>query len=146
MNPQDAFYQTVHDAPGGAEALAPRMGMSAAVLRNKANPHHEYNKPSLGDVDKAMALTGDYRVLDALASNHGGLFVRLNETPPDSKLGILKLVTHVCSKEGDVARCVDEMLADGRIERHEVEKVKDAVYQLQTSLTQMVRELEGVAQ
>ena len=45
MNILDAAYHTVHDYKGGANALAPRMGMkSPAVLNSKVNPitdtHH----------------------------------------------------------------------------------------------------------
>ncbi|MEC9482548.1 MAG: phage regulatory CII family protein [Halomonas sp.] len=145
MNPQDAFYQTVHDHPGSAESLAPRMGMSAAVLRNKANPNNEYNKPTLGDVDKAMALTGDYRVLDALAANHGGIFVRMDKCEATTGVGLLGQITHVWSVEGDVGRCIEEMLDDGRIEPHELERVKEAVYHLQQSLAELVQSFEGAA-
>ena len=35
MNTIDASWHTVHEYPGGSEALAPRLGMSAAVLRTK---------------------------------------------------------------------------------------------------------------
>jgi hypothetical protein len=72
MNHLDAFHQTVHSAPGGCESLAPRMGMSAPILRNKANPNCITNKPTLDEADRLMALTGDYSVLHALAQNHGG--------------------------------------------------------------------------
>ncbi|WP_341772648.1 phage regulatory CII family protein, partial [Burkholderia pseudomallei] len=40
MNIIDAAYAVVHDYPGGSESLAPRLGMSAAVLRNKVNPNN----------------------------------------------------------------------------------------------------------
>ncbi len=36
MTPQDAFHATCHAYPGGCESLAPRLGMTPAVLRNKA--------------------------------------------------------------------------------------------------------------
>ena len=40
MNVKDATHATVHDYPGGAESLAPRMGIkSPQVLRNKAQAH-----------------------------------------------------------------------------------------------------------
>uniref|UniRef100_UPI00353016D5 phage regulatory CII family protein n=1 Tax=Achromobacter sp. GbtcB20 TaxID=2824765 RepID=UPI00353016D5 len=54
MNHLDAFHQTVHGAPGGCEAIAPRMGMSAAILRNKANPNSTTNKPTLDEADRLM--------------------------------------------------------------------------------------------
>lgn len=34
MNLADAAYNTVHDYPGGASSLAPRLGMSSHMLSN----------------------------------------------------------------------------------------------------------------
>ena len=68
MTPQDAFHATCHAYPGGCESLAPRMGMSSAVLRNKARPGCHTNHPTLADADHVMSLTGDVRILHALAA------------------------------------------------------------------------------
>ena len=45
MTPQDAFHATCHAYPGGCESLAPRLGMTPAVLRNKARPGCHTNHP-----------------------------------------------------------------------------------------------------
>jgi hypothetical protein len=82
MSLQDAFYRTVHDYPGAAASLAPRMNMSAQVLRNKANPNNLCNIPSLADADSVMALTGDHRILHALALNHGHVCYRVDLDVP----------------------------------------------------------------
>ena len=71
MNVTDAADATVHDYPGGSESLAPRMGMSAAVLRNKVNPGNDRNHLSLSEADRLMRVTGDHRILQALADQHG---------------------------------------------------------------------------
>ncbi len=43
MNIVDAAYHTVHDYPGGANALAPRMGIkSPAVLNSKVKSEYRY--------------------------------------------------------------------------------------------------------
>jgi len=71
--PQDAFYQTCKKYPGGFESLAPRMGMSGQVLRNKANHNATANHVHLCDIENIMTLTGDLSVLHALAGQ-GSLF------------------------------------------------------------------------
>lgn len=48
MNVTDAAYVTVHQYPGGSEALTPRLGMSAAVLRGKVNPNGDSNFAQMG--------------------------------------------------------------------------------------------------
>ena len=146
MNILDAFYHTVHDYPGGSEALAPRMGMTGSVLRNKADPKKDCNKPLLVDADRAMALTGDTRILDALAEAHGGVFIKVDASAPASDLAVLELVTHVWRSNGDVGTAVDEALADGKVERHEIARVRQAIYRTQQALNAMLMRLEGMAE
>lgn len=146
MNILDAFYSTVHDAPGGAEALASRMGMRYGVLLNKANPNNPANVPSLAETDRAMALTGDYRVLHALAENHGHVCVKVDSDAPASDLAVLELVTQVWSANGNVGAAVEATLADGRVEAHEIKHVRAAIYRTQHALLAMLSRLEGMAE
>lgn len=146
MDILDAFYHTVHDYPGGAEALALRMGMTGSVLRNKADPKKDCNKPLLVDADRAMAMTGDTRILDALAEAHGGVFIKVDACAPASDLAVLELVTHVWRSNGDVGTAVDEALADGKVERHEIARVRQAIYRTQQALNAMLMRLEGMAE
>lgn len=146
MNVLDAFHQTVHAADGGCEALAIRLGMSAAILRNKANPNHSTNKPMLDDADRVMGLTGDHRVLHALARNHGYVCVRMDGAAPASDIAILELVTRIWAASGDVGAEVYATLADGIVEQHEIERVEEAVYQVNRALSEMVARLRGMAE
>lgn len=146
MNARDAFHLTVHEAPGGCEALAVRMGMSAAVLRNKANVNSVTNKPMLDDVDRAMGITGDHRVLHALAQNHGYVCFRMGDEATASDMAVLELVTQVWTTNGEVGAEVNRTLADGRVDRHEVERVRAAVYRAQQALLEVVARLDGMAQ
>jgi hypothetical protein len=144
MNSQEAFYHTVHDA--GLKSLAESLGMSADVLRNKADIRKEHNKPLLVDVDRVMGLTGDYRILHALASNHGHVCVKLDPDAPASDLAILELVTQVWTSNGDVGSAVHQTLADGRVEKKELAKVRQAIYRTQQALNEMLMRLEGMAE
>lgn len=144
MSPQDAFHHTVHDAPGGCESLAPRMGMSAAVLRAKANPHADRNHPTLADADRAMGLTGNYAILHALASNHSHVCMAIDADKTPSDLAVLELVTHVWRAHGSVGTAVDAALADGRIEAHEVERIRCAIYTTVQALQQMLVRIENL--
>ena len=146
MNILDAFYNTVHRAAGGVEALAIRMGMSAQILRNKALPSNTANKASLEDADRVMALTGDYELLHALARNHGFVCVRVEQDATASDLAVLELVTKVWAASGDVGSEVHASLADGVVEAQEVEKVEAAVYRVTQCLNQMTARLKGMAE
>lgn len=146
MNLSDAVYNTVHDYPGGTESLAPRIGMSGAILRNKANPNNPANKLTLEDADKIIGVTGDTRILNAMCANHGGMFVPLDASGCVCDSAILEIVTHVWRSNGDVGRAVDDVLADGRVERHEIIQVRDAAYALQQQVAMLINRLEGMAE
>lgn len=146
MTPTDAFFRTVHDYPGGAESLAPRLGMSAGVLRNKANPNCATNRPLLEDADRVMALTGDFRVLHALALAHGHVCCRLDQDQPASDLAVLELVTEVWAANGDVGAAVRSTLADGRVDASEVREVRQAIYRQIQVLQMMLGRLEEMAE
>ncbi len=75
MNIIDAASATVHDYPGGSESLAPRVPLSAAVLRSKVDPRSDSQYLSIAEADRIMRLTGDFRMLRALAHQHGFLVV-----------------------------------------------------------------------
>lgn len=69
MNTRDAAFLTGHHYPGGLPALAARMGVDARDLSNKLNP----NTGNIG-LDEAvvmMAMSGDHRILHAMASELG---------------------------------------------------------------------------
>ncbi|WP_174999080.1 phage regulatory CII family protein [Rugamonas aquatica] len=146
MNILDTLYKTAHDSPGGCEALARRLGMSAQVLRNKVNPNTSSNRATLEDVDRILGVTGDHAVLHSLARNHGYVCVRVDDTAIASDTAVLELVMKVWAASGDVGAEVHATLADGIVEQHEIERVKAAVYRVNRSLNEMVNRLEGMVQ
>jgi hypothetical protein len=146
MNHLDAFHKTVHGAPGGCEAIAPRMGLSAAILRNKANPNSATNKPTLDEADRLMGVTGVHDILHALAANHGFVCVRVEEGASAADMAVLEMVTQVWQTNGEVGTEVNQALADGRITRHEVDRVREAVRRAERALESVVARLEGMAQ
>ena len=66
----DAAYHTVHDYPGGAPALAARLGKRPAVLCHEVapGPSNASAKFGLMDAMRIMAMTGDHRVLSRPAA------------------------------------------------------------------------------
>ena len=144
MTPQDAFHATCHAYPCGCESLAPRLGMTPAVLRNKARPGCHTNHPTLDDADRVMAITGDCRVLHALAAAHSHVCVPVPHDAPASDLAVLELVTHVWRANGNVGAAVDAAMSDGRIEAREVDHIRDAIYAQVAALQQMLARIEAL--
>ena len=146
MNHLDAFHQTVHSAPGGPDAVAPRMNMSVGILRNKANPNSQTNKPTLDEADRLMGITGDHAILHALAANHGYVCVRVEEGASAADMAVLEMVTQVWQTNGEVGTEVNQALADGRITLKEVGRVREAVRRAERALESVVARLEGMAE
>jgi hypothetical protein len=69
MNTRDAAYLSGHHYPGGVPALAVRMSMDARDLSLKLNPNT--CTLSLDEAVVLMALSGDHRILHAMASELG---------------------------------------------------------------------------
>jgi hypothetical protein len=145
MSPKDAFHKTVHEAPGGCAALAVRLGTTAAVLRNKACPTTKQNVVTLDDVDRVMGLTEDYSVLHALAANHGFVCSKV-EAGQASDMAVLESVTDIWAKLGAVGGEVHAALADGKVERHEVQRIEAAIYTAMRPMMELLNRLNGMAE
>ncbi|MFT4410213.1 hypothetical protein A7Y00_14605 [Stenotrophomonas maltophilia] len=143
MNVTDAAYDTVHQYPGGSEALAPRMGMSAATLRGKVNPNTDRNLLSLQEADTLMARTGDYRILHALCAEHG--FIAQRVDAPESGTLITALLSAAAAK-GDLAELVSEAMADNRITPNEADAIARACQQVMAALVQVSQHAEAAAE
>ncbi len=146
MTPQDAFYQTVTTFSGGVESLAPRLGMSAQILRNKANPNSAHNYPSLSDIERTMTITGNVTILHALAQSQNHICIPIDNHANACDTAILELVAKVWSTNGDVGQAVNDTLADGRVEAHEVKRVEDAIHRTITALHDMAARLKGLSE
>ncbi|MGS7841830.1 phage regulatory CII family protein [Stenotrophomonas forensis] len=143
MNVTDAAYDTVHQYPGSSEALAPRMGMSAATLRGKVNPNTDRNLLSLQEADALMARTGDYRILHALCAEHG--FIAQRVDAPESGTLITALLSAAAAK-GDLAELVSKAMADNRITPNEADDISRACQQVMAALVQVSQHAEAAAE
>lgn len=145
MNYKDAFHKTVHHTPGGCEALAVRMGYTAGLLRNKANPNSSTNVLTMDDASRVMQLTGDYEVLHALAREHGFTCTKVDEQPAGD-MGVLETTTDIWAKLGDLGTAVHAALVDGRIEQHEVKSIEAATFAAFRPMMQLLARVNGMAE
>lgn len=145
MEPLLAFFHTVHDA--GTVALADKLGMSADVLRNKADPKKSSNIVGLADADKVMAITGDFRVLKALAHAHGFLLVKApDDCRGESDMSVLEQMAGLMVSCGVFGKEVYDSLADGKITPDEIKRVQRAGQGVMTSVAEVGQRLEGMSE
>lgn len=143
MNVTDAAYDTVHEYRGGSEALAPRMGMSAATLRGKVNPNTDRNLLSLQEADTLMARTGDFRILHALAATHGFVLDRVDSPKSGSMISALLTAAHA---KGDLSQLVAEAIADGKVTPNEADEIGRACASVMAAIAQVGQHADAAAE
>lgn len=140
-----AFYRVVHDHPAGVERLAGRMGMSPAVLYNKANINESsHHKPTLGDAVAVSSLTGDHRILHAFAATLGEVCFPLPDLSRVSDSALLELINNIGAEGGDLYRAINEGLGDRSYTRDEHARVTTEANEFIAAICEAVARLEGL--
>ena len=145
MNYKDAFHRTVHEAPGGCEALAVRLGYTAGLLRNKANPNSTTNVLTMDDASRVMEITQNYDVLHALARQHGFVLTKLDEAPP-CDMAVLESVTALWAALGGFGSEIHQALADGQVDAKEVAAVDRKMFLVLQEAMQLRSRIKGMAE
>lgn len=145
MNVTDAAHHTVHDYPGGAAALSARLiridaegnrkPMSEAVLNSKVNPNTATHHLSLAEADQIIGLTGDHRILQALAAQHGYALQPINAS---SESDVVTLLLKSMALKGDFAEELQKALADNVITANEVKAIEAAGASVQAVILSIV--------
>ncbi|MFG6413817.1 phage regulatory CII family protein [Roseateles sp. DC23W] len=134
MNVADACNATVHEYEGGADSLGPRIGKrgtslsaevqvrSAAEVAAMLEAGRTVPKFGLLDAMKVMRLTGDLRVLNAMAVELGCMVVKLPALDDDEGPAAAE-VAEVARGFSDLMSGVVVSLADQRVTDRELREV-----------------------
>lgn len=109
---QDAAYHTVHGYPGGADALAVRMAMSANTLKHKVNPNNTTHHLTLRESMTMQELTGNHSILHCMADALGYTCTRA--TPGDDRASPIDVLALMYAELADLQRAVADALRDGK--------------------------------
>jgi hypothetical protein len=155
MNQHDALYTVARAYPGGLDALAQKMGISANVLRNKLAPGITSHYPSFEEVSEIVALCQQAGLKDALMpihamlARHGmaGFIVPSPEAVATDDLS--QTVCQVMAQVGGVANAVSQALLDGVVTTLEADLIEREFQGALTALGEWrakLRTLAGVQQ
>lgn len=108
----EAGYRLVHDYPGGAPKLAPKVGMNVGTLLNKANPSQEKHQFTVREALAIQSLRGTTEMIDAEAQVLGGVFVRLGDFSGNSDLELLDLYAEYHAEIGETAQALRQALQE----------------------------------
>ena len=142
MHVTDAAYATVHDYPGGASALAPRMGMSVGVLNSKVNPNTTTHHLTLAEAVKLIGLTGDKRIAHAIALQSGDVLVEGCGELADCDMAVLESMTAVFACTGKLGAAVHDGLADRQLTAKEFKAIEREAYGLRSRAVKLVQKVE----
>lgn len=146
MNVLDAAQATVKAYPGGAESLAPRLDMSGALLRGKVNPQYDRNHLTLAEADLLMTVTGDHRILHALAAQHGYVLQRhddLEREREEAQHRVDELVLDLMRATGSFAGTIADAREDGVITPREAKDTAQAGMGVQKIVVDLVAALQA---
>lgn len=128
MSIRDALYNAVHDYPGGAASLAPRMKLAASTLRCMANRNVESHDWPLSRVEQVIAFTKDLRPVHAFCEEHGGVFVPLPVATDET--AVSKMLAEAGKDFGAMCESLNAALDDGRVTVKEAADFRQRVYDL----------------
>lgn len=145
MDVIDAAYATVHDFAGGASALAPRAGFSSChVLNSKVRPGCDTHHLTLAEANRLVGITGDPRILRAMAEQHGYLLVPMPGVGAGGDGNVLAGVLAADAASGDLAATIRAAVDDGFITPRELRAIECSSHGAQSAIVLLVRKLRGL--
>lgn len=133
MHLRDVAFNVVHDSPGGAVSLAPRLAKSHTSLAHELNGTG-IAKLGLIDAEKITLLTGDLRILEAFAGNCGQMIVPLPNAAVFGDDDCMLRLADSAKEFGDLVREVGADLVDGKISDNELHRIDRECGELIASL------------
>ena len=130
-----AVQQTALEAPGGAKRLAQVMGLRYQTLINKCNPHDETHKLTLREALAMMLVTGDTRIIEAMAAELGGTF---QSNGPRPGRDLLSALLNADAEHGDVGRAIRDAFADGQLTARELAEIQREVSEAKRALDELL--------
>jgi hypothetical protein len=122
MHLRDVAYNVVHDYPGGAASLAPRLAKNATTLCHELSGTG-VAKLGLLDAEKITHLAGDLRILEAFATNCGQMLVPLPESIGVADDDCMLRLADTAREFGELCKEVAGDLADGSISDNELSRI-----------------------
>ncbi len=143
MDVNMAAFRLVHDAPGGAAALAPVLGKRADTLSHEVSPNYPSAKLGLADAVTLSEWTGDRQVLNAFAATMGCCVVPLVAEVPGAE-GAAAYTAALASEFGELMAACAAGLADGTVTDNERERIEREGAELMSALQRLLGEVRAI--
>lgn len=143
LNQHDALYKTARSYPGGVEALAQRMGVSAPVLYNKLRPSINTHHTSFEQVSEIIEFSTEANVPDALLAlhafnwRHGLVAFSIPTADERDEASLIEFVCKSVQEFGHMTTAVTGAMADGQICARELTDINQEFQHLFAALAQL---------
>lgn len=122
-------YRLVHNSEKGVPTLASEMGKSHQILNNKLNVNSESHHLTIDEFETI----GDFLDVNIeyatyFANKANAVVVQLPDDAPTGDMALLDSFMQCVESGGLIAKEFKKAFADGRIEEHEYEVIKKAMY------------------
>lgn len=122
MNATQAAFRVVRDFPGGAVALAPYLGKSAATLSHEVNPNQPTYKLGLQTAVDMTIASRNPAILNAFAAECGYMVLPLPSA--DAGDDMVNRISGLAKEFAEEVQAVSEVLADGEVTANELKRVE----------------------
>lgn len=139
LSPEMAFFHAVRAYPGGVPAMAATIWMDctdkekkrkANTLQNKLNPTQDTHKLTLAEAMDILALTRDKRILDAICSQVGAVWVWADDVKPSGDMEVFSTGSTLVRRASGLLDELESALDDGSIDADEMAAIQKKLYRL----------------
>ena len=142
MNIQDAAHRIGHEYPGGAVALAHRMGIGPVVFFSKLNPNTLTHHFTLTEAQRMQQLTGRTDILEAMADELGYVIVKIPECAHD--IDIAKATRRAVVEFGQWMEEIDKSLEDGSVTQNELKAIEKELVEMMSQAQHLTAALSSI--
>jgi hypothetical protein len=142
MNIQDAAHRIGHEYPGGAVALAHRMGIGPVVFNSKLNPNTLTHHLTLAEAQRMQQLTGRTDILEAMADELGYVIVKIPECIHD--IDIAKATRRAVVEFGQWMEEIDKSLEDGSVTQNELKAIEKELVEMMSQAQNLTAALSSI--
>lgn len=140
---QEAFRATVYDH--GVPEMAAKIGTPTGTLYNKCNLNEtNQHKPSLSDAVLVQVVSGDTRIVEAMAFTLGGTFLKLPTVSGVSDAALMEMLCQIRIEDGHFHLELQKALRDRKFSSAEFAKIKSEAMQYVTAILEATHRIEGL--
>lgn len=145
MHVLDAAYHVGQDYPGGASALADRLGCSKNTLAHQLKPSCQTHPLPLQRAVEISELSRDHRILFAFAEQLGYVCLPMPGVASVSDEDLAQALASLGKEFGDVCIAFNNALADTRVTPTECKEFETQISELYAAATEIARRLRAKA-